>query len=101
MSYWQTAEWGNCGLQGAFGQLCLPLPIQNSDQHSNLLEIIVRLQNLRTRKVGFNQIQTVYMPIWKAGDQERIWNEFESMMFGELRNNDHVTQYHIEVVHAE
>lgn len=31
LSYRQTAEWGNRGLQGSFGQLRVPLPVQYKD----------------------------------------------------------------------
>ncbi|CAA7259588.1 unnamed protein product [Cyclocybe aegerita] len=54
LSYRQTAEWGNRGLQGAFGRLRVPLPIDNAEHRGNLLEICNRLNNLRTRRVGIN-----------------------------------------------
>jgi hypothetical protein len=48
LSYRQTAEWGMRTLQGSFGRLQLPLDIGDTDAHGNLLEICVRLHNLRT-----------------------------------------------------
>jgi hypothetical protein len=63
LSYRQTAEWGMRGLQGSFGHLGIPLEIGHQEERGDLLEICVRLNNLRAQKVGFNQICTVYMPL--------------------------------------
>jgi hypothetical protein len=97
LSYRQTAEWGNRGLQGSFGRLRMPLPIDEIDARGDLLEICFRLYNLRARKVGLNQIREVYMPIWQAGEQERIWNNFEDMLFSEQRRQDRVAQFHLVI----
>jgi hypothetical protein len=32
VSYWQTAEWGMRSIQGSFGRLRLPLPINDDQQ---------------------------------------------------------------------
>ena len=61
LSFRQTAEWGNRGLQGSFGRLRLPLPIGDNSFRANILETIVRLYNFCTRQVGLNQITNVYM----------------------------------------
>jgi hypothetical protein len=95
LSYRQTAEWGNQALQGCFGHLRVPLEITHSSRWGDLLESIMRLHNLWTRLVGINQIRTVYMPIWKADEQEEIWNSFERMLFSEQRKNDRVTCFHM------
>lgn len=100
LSYRQTAEWGMRAIQGAFGRLRVPLPVGDSNRRSTILELVVRLHNLRSRKVGINQIRTVYMPIWREGhEQEQIWNDFENILFGEQRKADRVTQYHNVVTH--
>lgn len=96
LSYRQTAEWGNRGIQGTFGRLRVPLPINYTDHRADLLEGCIRLFNVRTRRVGLNQIRTVYMPIWNATkEQEDIWNHFEDMLFSTQRENDRVLQYHV------
>ncbi|KAG2343750.1 hypothetical protein BDR05DRAFT_975791 [Suillus weaverae] len=41
LSYQRTAEWGMCGLQGAFGRLRVPLEIGNKDLRGDLIEICV------------------------------------------------------------
>jgi hypothetical protein len=45
LSYRQTAEWGMRAIQGAFGRLRVPLPVEE-DRRSNILELVVRLHNL-------------------------------------------------------
>lgn len=98
LSYRQTAEWGNRTMQGCFGRLRIPLEINYSDRRGDLLEICTRAFNLRARRVGHNQIRTVYMPIWKANEQEEIWNHFEDMLFSDLRKNDRVAKFHLIAV---
>jgi hypothetical protein len=95
LSYRQTAEWGNRALQGCFGRLRVPLDANYSDCRADLLEICFRLHNLRTRMVGINQIRSVYMPIWKADEQEEIWAHFEDILFSVQRKNDRVRKYHL------
>ncbi|KAF7368888.1 hypothetical protein MVEN_00214600 [Mycena venus] len=95
LSYRQTAEWGMRALQGSFGRLRLPLDIGDQNERGNLLEICVRLHNLRTRRVGHNQIRTVYMPLWRQNkEDEEVWTNFENMLFSEQRRNDRVSRFH-------
>ncbi|CAA7270092.1 unnamed protein product [Cyclocybe aegerita] len=95
LSYRQTAEWGNRGLQGAFGCLRVPLPIDNAERQGNLLEICNRLNNLRTRRVGINQIRTVYMRYWQdTAEDIDIWQNFENMLFSDQRKNNRVACFH-------
>lgn len=98
LSYRQTAEWGNRTIQGSFGRLRVPLPIQHEDVRGDLLEVIMRLYQVRTRKVGINQITTVYMNVWKDGEQERLWDNFERILFTDQRKIDRVSRFHMEVV---
>ncbi len=56
----QSAEWGNRGFQAAYPRLNATLPAEPSAWRSILLETAVLLYNLRTRKIGLNQIQTVW-----------------------------------------
>jgi hypothetical protein len=95
LSLQQTAEWGNRGLQGLFGRLRVPLPIANAEQRGNLLETCVRAHNLRTNRVGFNQIRTVYMPQWQEyAEDEEVWRNFENIIFADQRHNDCVSCFH-------
>ena len=54
----QAAEWGMRALQGTWGRLQVPLPA-NSQDRMLILELIARMHNFRTRRVGLNQIKTV------------------------------------------
>jgi hypothetical protein len=60
-----------------------------------LLEICVRLNNLRAKLVGINQICNVYVPLWRqTEEEEKVWGSFETMFFGEQRCSDCVARFH-------
>ncbi|EIW77798.1 hypothetical protein CONPUDRAFT_92166 [Coniophora puteana RWD-64-598 SS2] len=94
VSFRQAAEWGMRTLQGSFGRLRIPLNIGSGTDRADLLEVCARLSNVRARLVGINQIRSVYMPIWKKTEQERVWRDFEHMLFGEQRRLDRVARFH-------
>jgi hypothetical protein len=95
LSYRQSAEWGNRQLQGTFGRLRLPLDINDPEQRGDLLEVCFRLFNLCMRRIGINQIRSVYLPIWfENNNEERIWQDFGDMLFSEQRKNDCVARFH-------
>ncbi|KAG2337597.1 hypothetical protein BDR05DRAFT_978457 [Suillus weaverae] len=95
-SYRQTAEWGMRGLQGAFGHLRVPLGTSDKEVRGDLIETCVHLHNLRAKRVGINQICTVYMNHWQATDEDiEIWHDFENMLFLEQRQKDWVTRFHV------
>jgi DDE superfamily endonuclease len=97
LSYCQTAEWGSCGLQGLFRRLRVPLEVNHTQRRANLLEVCIRAFCLRSRRVGLNQIQSVYVPHWQAEhDTLEVWNHFERMLFSEQRRNDRVARFHIQ-----
>lgn len=85
-------------VRGGFGRLRLPLDINDPIGRSDLLEVCFRSMNVRTVRVGINQIRTVYMRIWQEAEDEDIWNDFENIMFGELRRRDRVARFHHVVV---
>ncbi|KIL56668.1 hypothetical protein M378DRAFT_89013 [Amanita muscaria Koide BX008] len=97
LSFRQAAEWGMGALQGSFGRLRVPLPINYEDHRGDLLENCMRLFNLRTRLVGYNQIRSVYLPIWKEGEYDRVWNSFEDMLFKDQRKSDRVSRFHLAI----
>ena len=97
LSYRQTAEWGMRSIQGSFGQLRLPLPIEDENFRADLLECVFRLHQLRTRKVGYNQIAEVYIPHWRSSaEDEYLWFNFENMLFSDQCKNDRVSHYHVQ-----
>lgn len=92
LSYRQTAEWGNRGLQGLFGRLRVPLEIGATPRRADLLETCARAFCLRTYRMGINQINSVYVA--QAGDM-RMWMNFEDMLFADQRRNDRVLRFHV------
>jgi hypothetical protein len=56
LSFRQTAEWGMHTMQGSFGQLHVPLAINDSDLWGDILESTSWLFNLRACTVSHNQI---------------------------------------------
>ncbi|KIY47575.1 hypothetical protein FISHEDRAFT_45080 [Fistulina hepatica ATCC 64428] len=93
----QSAEWGMRAIQGSFGRLRIPLPIQNAHRRSSMLESCLRLHQVRVRKVGINQVHTVYVKYWTEDlEQRRIFNEFKSIVFGEQIRADRVSKFHLE-----
>ncbi|KAF9019862.1 hypothetical protein BDZ89DRAFT_1093804 [Hymenopellis radicata] len=101
LSLRQAAEWGNRCLQGSFGRLRIPLKVEYSNVRGDLLEVCFRLYQLRTRRVGINQIRSVYLPIWKEGAQEEIWDHFEQLLFRDQTQNDRVRSFHLTVQEIE
>lgn len=96
VSYRQTAEWGMRAIQGAFGRLRLPLNINRNEDRKELLEICMRLTNVRTARVGINQIRNVYVPIWTAEREDiELWTGFEQMLFGDIQRRDRVARFHL------
>lgn len=96
LSYRQTAEWGMRELQGSFGRLRIPLAAEDLDQRADLIETCFRLHNLRTRLVGINHIKNVYVPIWRGGSGERVWEGFENILFADQRKHDRVSTFHVQ-----
>jgi hypothetical protein len=43
-------------LQGAFGQLRIPLEVNHTERRAKLLETCIWLHNLHAQRVGINQI---------------------------------------------
>lgn len=96
LSYRQTVEWGMRELQGSFGRLRIPLEIDDMEKRGDLLESCFRLHNLRTRLVGINQIKNVYVPMWREGKAERVWEGFEAILFPNQRKYDRVSTFHVQ-----
>lgn len=98
IAFRQTAEWGMRAIQGSFGRLRIPLDVNDDSGRANLMETCFRLHNLRTRRIGFNQIQTVYVPCWRGGqDRDDVWDGFETLTFAEQRLRDRVSRFHLTV----
>lgn len=85
-------------LQGSFGRLRVPLRISDPHRRKRLLEICIRLSNVRAWCVGISQIRAVYLPVWKESEGEEMWEDLGNIMFGEIRKRDRVSRFHLELV---
>ena len=61
-SFRQTSEWGMRGLQGSFPRLKDRLVYEECGERLIIIKMIVMLFNLRSNRVGINQILNTYMP---------------------------------------
>ena len=78
----------------------MPLNINAEQDQWELLELCCRLHNIQTEFVGINQIRNVYMPVWKASEDEELWNNLGDMLFGEICHCDGVSCFHLVAVPA-
>ena len=56
----QMAEWGNNMLQRGFIRLMVPMQLAQRDEYDLLMQTCIHLHNFRTRRIGYNQIQTTF-----------------------------------------
>ena len=83
-------------LQGGFGRLRMPLDANDLEGRRTLLEVCVRLMNVRVRRVGISEIRNVYLPIWEQAEDDHVWNDLGTLVFGEVRRRDRVSRfYHV------
>ncbi|QRV98736.1 DDE superfamily endonuclease [Ceratobasidium sp. AG-Ba] len=66
----QAVEWGMRAIQGCFARLRVPLDANDKLARRHLIEVCLRLHNLRTSRVGINQIRTVYIPAWTSNKRD-------------------------------
>lgn len=97
LSFRQTAEWGMRQLQGSFGRLRLPLDINQPERRLRLLEMVMRLNNVRARRVGISEIRNVYMPTWREADGSAMWDDLGNMLLSDIRRTDRVSRFHLVV----
>ncbi|KAG8723227.1 hypothetical protein FRC09_004209 [Ceratobasidium sp. 395] len=93
----QAVEWGMRAIQGAFGRLRMPLDANDTEWRCTVIETCFRMHNLRTRLVEINQIRTVYMPVFTNGREHSFFDKLHAMIFSEIRRNDRLRQYYIEL----
>lgn len=89
----QAAEWGMRTFRSSFGRLRVPMDINDNQGRADLLEICVRLNNVRAARVQINEILQTYVPTWRAAD-DREYFEFDNMLFGDIRRSDRVARFH-------
>jgi len=71
----QSANWGMRAIQSSFPRLYDKLPYEEFGERRLLLRSVVHLYNFRTRFVGRNQIQTVFVPYMEQFNDQvtTIW----------------------------
>jgi hypothetical protein len=58
----QSSEWGMRAFQSSFPRIKDRISIEYRGQRKLTMKLLILLYNLRTRKIGINQILNVYMP---------------------------------------
>lgn len=66
----QAAEWGMRSLQSAFPRLKDRFIYEENGERRVIMTMMLLLHNLRARRVGINQIKTVYMSALNADANE-------------------------------
>ena len=85
-------------LRGGFGRLRIPLDVNDPVGRGILLEVCVRAMNLRTVRVGINEIRSVYMRVWEEAEEAWIWRDMENALFRDIRRHDRVARFHVVAV---
>jgi hypothetical protein len=95
----QAAEWCIQAIQEGYARLKLPLDVRDNDERGDIIEIEVRMSNVCTRRVGINQTLQFYVPLWKENEVDaRKWDDFESLLFGDVQRKDRVANFHTRLV---
>ena len=81
-------------LQGGFGQLHMPLDANNLEGQKTLLEVCIQLMQVQVRRVGISEIRNVYFPIWEQAEDDHVWNDLGTLVFGEVRRRDRVSRFY-------
>ena len=65
-----------CQLEGAFGQLHVPLPIDKVDLQFSLLHLVAKMHQLHVCKVGISEIQNECLCADMAGGSQTgsVWS---------------------------
>ena len=56
----QPNEWGNGALKRSFPRIGVPVQLSQREDYRAVLEVAIHLNNFRTRRIGFNQLQTTF-----------------------------------------
>ena len=88
----QAAEWGMRAMQGSFARLKLPLPATDHQFRAEVIELAVRLHQLRCRAVGINQTRLVYRQVEE--ENELLSQDFRRMIFGDIERHCRISRYY-------
>jgi len=88
----QAAEWGMRSLQGSFARLKLPLLANDHQYRGEILELAVRLHQVRCQTVHINQTQRVYEAV--QDDFNLLTRSFHRMIFSDIQQNCRISRYY-------
>ena len=70
----QANEWSNGALKSSWPRIVSVMDYNKIDKLHLLMEVAIHLHNLRTRRVGFNQLKTVFMPYVNERFKQQLLN---------------------------
>jgi hypothetical protein len=88
----QAAEWGMRAIQGSFSRLKLPLPASDHEFRAEVLELCVRLHQVRCRSVRINQTQIVYQSV--EDEHVILARSFHEMLFPDIQKSCRISRYY-------
>ncbi|KAI7965579.1 hypothetical protein MJO29_001327 [Puccinia striiformis f. sp. tritici] len=88
----QAAEWGMRSIQGSFSRLKLPLPAADHKYRAEVIELAVRLHQVKCRSVGINQTQTVYQTV--ESENHMLAQTFHRMLFSQIQRTCRISRYY-------
>ncbi|KAI7944930.1 hypothetical protein MJO28_010625 [Puccinia striiformis f. sp. tritici] len=88
----QAAEWGMRSIQGSFSRLKLPLPAADHKYRAEVIELAVRLHQVKCRSVGINQTQTVYQTV--ESENRMLAGTFHRMLFSQIQRTCRISRYY-------
>ena len=56
----QAVEWANNMLKKSFPRICVPMQLSQLERYRTVFECAIHLSNFRTRRIGFNQLNTTF-----------------------------------------
>ena len=68
----QANEWANAALKRSWPRVLVPVEYSRLEKLQLVLEIAIHLQNFRTRRVGFNQLKSTFMPYVDSNFKEQL-----------------------------
>ncbi|KAI7948640.1 hypothetical protein MJO29_010305 [Puccinia striiformis f. sp. tritici] len=88
----QAAEWGMRSIQGSFSRLKLPLPAADHEYRAEVIELAVRLHQVKCQSVGINQTQTVYQTV--ESENRILARTFHRMLFSQIQRTCRISRYY-------
>ncbi|CAE6430030.1 unnamed protein product [Rhizoctonia solani] len=91
----QAVEWGMRSIQSVFNRLRVPLDIHNPLGRQQLLEVCVRLHNLRAVCMGINEIRSVYAH--EQIEPDALCAQAHQVLFPNRHAHNRVGRFYLEI----